>query len=140
MVIEYGAFQNCNSLKEIHFEKCHTAINTNIYNSNIPDDLKIIVHDKLYSDFFKTEIKANRSCLLLYSEYIQEKIANIKYSNIILCIIYLKNITSAIDNNQIIITLNNIITYLTSKYQITNTQINQLQFLLDKKQEILNES
>jgi hypothetical protein len=92
MIIEFNAFKECTFLEEIHFEKLDEPVNTDIYNCNVPDDLKIIVKDKLYEDFFNVEIPANHYRLMVYSEYIKRKIEKTKHYNIILSIIYIQKV------------------------------------------------
>lgn len=137
MVIEYGAFQNCVSLKEIHLEKCDFPVNTNIYNSNVPDDLRIIVNDKVYNESIDKELQANRYRLTLYSDYIQEKIDKISNTKIIQGIIYLSKFIQQSNNQDIVSSLKNIITQLKNKYKISDSIISYVNYLMDKKQEIL---
>lgn len=142
MVIEFGAFQDCLSLKELHFEKCTQPVNTDIYRCNVPDDMKIIVHDKMYQKFFDIEIPANKYRLQLYSEYIQKKIDYIMHSHIITSIIYLDGIVNMLDAScqQIVEMLKTIRQYLKSKYAVSDATISYVQYLMQKKQEIQDES
>ena len=139
MIIEFGAFANCCSLKEIHFEKCKEAINTNIYH-NASNDFKIIVHDKMLKQELAIELRANFSKVIKYSDYIQLKIDKLKNSNIILSIIYLEEVVSLLNNTEYINTIISIIKLLADKYKIDEFQKSYIQFLINKKQEIQNES
>ncbi len=140
MKIEYGAFQNCTSLKEIHFEKCNEAINTNIYKSNIPAYMKIIVNDKVFNQSLSVEFPANLYRLQRYSDYIQQKIDTAKNSNIVLSIIQLNKVIDFHLDENIDNIVQKIKNYLCDKYSITKEQIQNILILIDKKQEIENGS
>lgn len=137
MIIEFNAFKNCTSLKEIHLEKCNFPINTNIYNSNIPDDMRIIISDKVYNDSLKTEIRSNHYRLTRYTDHIQEKIDKISNIKIIQSIIYIDKFIQESNDLDIINALKNIVEQLKIKYNISKSIINYVNYLLDKKQEIV---
>lgn len=139
MIIKYGAFANCTSLKEIHFEKCSEPNNTNIYR-NTSDDFKIIVKDKLFEKSLDTEIHANFSKIIRYSDYIQQKIDKLENSKIILSIIQLKEVCFLLNQIEYIKVIKSIIQILIDKYKITESQIQYIKYLLEKKQDMQNES
>lgn len=137
MIIEFGAFKNCTSLKEIHLEKCDFPVNTNIYNSNVPEDMRIIVSDKVYNNSLKTEIPFNHYRLTRQSDYIQEKIDKISNAKIIQSIIYIDKFIQESNNLDIIEVLKNTIELLKDKYNISKSIISYVNYLLNKKQEIM---
>lgn len=139
MIIEFNAFKNCTSLKEIHFEKLDEPVNTDIYNCNVPDDLKIIVKDKLYKQFLDIEIPANHYRLTLYSEYLQEKLQKIKNYNIILSIIYIQNVIDLALEQQLSVALQLIITILKKQFNITDEIISYVNYKLNQIKEYQNE-
>lgn len=136
MYIEHNAFKNCINLKEIHFEKCDKAINTNITDEFL--NVKIIVRDKLCLDF-KIEDKSNFDKIVPYSKFILNKISNIPSSNIIISIIYLMNVINYINNTKIINIIQIIIQQLILKFNIKHYKIKYIDFLLKKIQELKNE-
>ena len=137
MDIHISAFKNCIALKEIHLEKCKFSINTNIYKANVQDDLKIIIKDNMYQDSLKTEIRANHYRLFNYSEYIQKKIDLIPNTKIIQSIIYIDRFIQSSNNLDIIRVLKDLIENLKTKYIISNDSIKYIDYLLNKKQEII---
>lgn len=139
MIIEFNAFKNCTSLKEIHFEKLDEPVNTDIYNCNVPDDLKIIVKDKLYKQFLDTEIPANHYRITLYSEYLQEKLQKIKNYNIILSIIYIQNVIDLALEQQLSVALQLIINILKKQFNITDEIISYVNYKLNQIKEYQNE-
>lgn len=139
MIIEFNAFKNCTSLKEIHFEKLDKPVNTNIYSCNIPNDLKIIVKDKLYKDFLNVEIPANHHKLMVQSEYIKQKIEKTKYYNIILSIIYIQKVVDLEIDQQLSNILKTLISKLQEIFKIANETVNYIKYNLDKIEEYQNE-
>jgi len=102
MIIDFNAFKNCTSLKELHFEKCSEPVNSNIYDCDIPDDCKIIIPNKLKKQWLETEIKANHFRIRTTDEFIDEKIHfSHKHSNVILSIIYIEKALKLIDDDKI---------------------------------------
>lgn len=142
MIIGFNAFENCNSLHELHFEKCNESLNIIFHNYNeiTNDDIKIIVHDKVYSQFLKTVHQSTKYRLLKYSNFIEQKIDEIENSNIILSIIYLYKVLQLDINTDILQCIKNICNILIERYKISDTTINYVKQLLNKKQEILDES
>ena len=140
MIIEFGAFNNCTSLKEIHLEKCDFSVNTNIYNCNTPKNLQIIVNDKVYKKSLETEIPANHKNLKLYSEYIKDKLHKIKHVNIIESIIYIDMFTQMYNKTEVLQVLRSIVQILKQKYHISDDNIDYVKFQIGKIGKIKNGS
>lgn len=140
MIIEFGAFYNCVSLKEIHLEKCNFPVNTNIYNCNTPNNLQIIVNDKVYKKSLETEIPANHKYLKCYSEYIKNNLNKIKNINIIESIIYIDIFIQMYDQSEVSQILKSLIQKLRQKYDISDNIISFVKFQIKKIGKIKNGS
>ena len=113
MTIEYGAFENCISLKEISFNDMQNHVMTNISrHNNLPKDFKIVVPDEIYDDEVNAELSFNKKHVISQSGLKLEQFKkNNKDANVYFAIAYLEDITN-------INIVYDIVRFLKDKYRI----------------------
>lgn len=117
MTIEYGAFANCCSLKEIVFKSIEEPVFTNISkNDKLPKDFKIVVPDDIYDKEVEIELPYSKSHV---SSFSREKVTkfkeDVKNADVYFAVAELEKISEHIQF------IADVIQYLICKYGIDNS-------------------
>lgn len=127
--IDFKAFENCYSLKEIHFENYDTPIKSNIYYCGVPNYCKIIVKDCLFDKWQNIECASNKQNIIKYSDYVKNMILSKVNGKIILSIIYIRNAICLLQSD-IKDVLQNLIDELSRIANITDNDIHEAEEIL----------
>ena len=127
MEIEFGAFKNCVSLKEILFKNQKDAVFTHIADSNrLPKDFVIVVPDDLLQKQLNIELPSNKKHVVSVTEYQLIKLKrqlNCNF-NTYVAIWHLRKVKN-------FKTIQCIEQYLVKKYDIDEKMMQQLSTCLD---------